>query len=471
MSKYRYQISAVLLVILAVTATSLAWAAPAGTVVQQVRFSQTPEKVRIVFDITAAPVYKAVFDEQANRLVVDIPATLAKTAPREMKLTDQCVGPVKLGEPEPGKVRAAISLKQAAEYKVFVLHGPERLVVDIFKVYDRKTQSEIAPGLKHTIWARSDGKRPMSAHILEVDLSKGLALKPVLSNGVVAGLETLSAMSLRENALAAVNASYFALNGEIIGLLKLGGEIISTSVIPRTAVGIMPGGQPVIDQVEYEGAVILPDERKVAINGVNRARGTDELILFTGYYGAATGSNDYGAEYLVGQDGTVMAVSPGSSQLEAGCYVLSAHGEAARALAELKPGDRIRLQQTLGPQWDKAVHALGAGPMLVKDGNVFLTTKIEEFGNDVAGGRAPRTALGLTRDGRVLLAVIDGRQFSSAGMSLLELALFMQELGAVNAMNLDGGGSSEIVIGDRVFNRPSDGRERRVGTALAVVRD
>ena len=107
--------------------------------------------------------------------------------------------------------------------------------------------------------------------------------------------------------------------------------------------------------------------------------------------------------------------------------------------------------------------------MLIKEGSIYLTTKTEEFGSDVAGGRAPRTALGLTKDGDLLLVVVDGRQSTSAGLTLLELALFMQELGAVDALNLDGGGSSEMVISDKVINNPSDGHERMVGDALAVM--
>jgi exopolysaccharide biosynthesis protein len=65
--------------------------------------------------------------------------------------------------------------------------------------------------------------------------------------------------------------------------------------------------------------------------------------------------------------------------------------------------------------------------------------------------------------------VLDGRQSNSIGLTLLELAKFMQELGSVDAMNLDGGGSSEMVIKGKVVNKPSDGRERRIGDALLVI--
>ena len=128
----------------------------------------------------------------------------------------------------------------------------------------------------------------------------------------------------------------------------------------------------------------------------------------------------------------------------------------------------MELKQSLGNLWDRADDVLGAGPMLVQGGQVYVTTKLEKFGNDVAGGRAPRTAIGRTKQGNVLLVVVDGRQQKSIGMTLTEIAILMQELGAEDAMNLDGGGSSEMVVGNEVMNRPSDGRERSVGAVLAV---
>nr|WP_285719375.1 phosphodiester glycosidase family protein [Pelosinus sp. IPA-1] len=76
--------------------------------------------------------------------------------------------------------------------------------------------------------------------------------------------------------------------------------------------------------------------------------------------------------------------------------------------------------------------------------------------------------MGQTKDGHILLVVVDGRQEHSIGMTLLELALLMQEFGAVDAMNLDGGGSSEMVIKGKIINKPSDGRERYVGDALII---
>lgn len=114
--------------------------------------------------------------------------------------------------------------------------------------------------------------------------------------------------------------------------------------------------------------------------------------------------------------------------------------------------------------------AVGGWPMLIKECTP-LTAK-ELPGSD-AFTRAPhpRTAVGLTKDGNTLYFVVaDGRRSGIPGMTLAELAAFMDtELGACSAINLDGGGSTAMWVGDKLVNRPSDGVERRVGDHLGVV--
>jgi exopolysaccharide biosynthesis protein len=115
------------------------------------------------------------------------------------------------------------------------------------------------------------------------------------------------------------------------------------------------------------------------------------------------------------------------------------------------------------------LHALSGGPRLVKDGKVCVTAAEEKFRNDVAVGRAPRTAIGITGNRELLLLAVDGRRPShSIGLTLPELAQWMIDLGATEAMNLDGGGSTTLVINGKV-EIPSTGTERRVSNALAVV--
>ncbi len=113
--------------------------------------------------------------------------------------------------------------------------------------------------------------------------------------------------------------------------------------------------------------------------------------------------------------------------------------------------------------------AIGVGPALIMDGKIRVTSDEEVFFGTTIPLVHPRTAAGYTADGRLILLVVDGRQQASRGVSLRELATLMDELGCVEALNLDGGGSSTIVVKGVRLNRPAGKAvEREVMSALAV---
>jgi len=133
-------------------------------------------------------------------------------------------------------------------------------------------------------------------------------------------------------------------------------------------------------------------------------------------------------------------------------------------LRSLTAGTSVQLATQLG--FPGTVDAIGGNPLLVVGGRV--QTDLAGPGSFYA--RNPRTAVGVTDTGTLLLVVVDGRQGAySAGMTMVELADLMQALGARDAINLDGGGSSTMVLNGLVVNRPSDGGERRVSSALVVL--
>jgi len=109
------------------------------------------------------------------------------------------------------------------------------------------------------------------------------------------------------------------------------------------------------------------------------------------------------------------------------------------------------------------LQAVGGGPTLLFNGKMQLAGWPRSM-----GGRAPRTAAGLTWDGKVLLMTVDGRSKASVGATIREEARYMAALGAREAINLDGGGSSTMVINRHVVNKPSDGYERSVSNGLMV---
>lgn len=113
--------------------------------------------------------------------------------------------------------------------------------------------------------------------------------------------------------------------------------------------------------------------------------------------------------------------------------------------------------------------AVAAGPALVMDGRVHVTTYEEVFFGTSIPQTHPRSAAGITRKGDLILMVVDGRQPASRGVTLKELAELMRERGAVEALNLDGGGSSTLVVNNVLMNRPTGSEfEREVMSALAI---
>ena len=437
--------------------------------IDKIRFHSDEEVFRLVFDMTAIPAYTVSISEMPLQMEIDLPDTVNRSGTGLLTFNDSFAEKLQFAELGPGRLKVYVPLRYPAMPRVSLLSSPPRLVVDLLKTYENRTEQVIAPGVTYREIVRGRQEGPVKAHVLEVDMKSGNTLRPVLSNDSVAGVETLSEMAERAQGIAMINGPYFMRNGEILGLLKIDKTIVSAPDMTRTSFGVMPDGKLMFDTASFSGYVELPDRTKVPIDGVNRSRGESELSLYNSYYAYWTLTHGEGMEYTVRGD-RVVEMQAANSLIPEGAVVLSATGRAAWNLSGLKPGSRLKIVQSVGAAWDNAVQAVGAGPCLVKDGQIYLTTMGEEFGSDVAGGRAPRTAIGVNKEGKALLVVVDGRRRTSTGFSLLELAQFMLDLGAVDAMNLDGGGSSEMIVGDQIVNQPSDGRERRIGAGIAVVR-
>ena len=133
-----------------------------------------------------------------------------------------------------------------------------------------------------------------------------------------------------------------------------------------------------------------------------------------------------------------------------------------------KPAPAPRAED--GRVWD-AMEAIGGAPILIKDGEIRISNEAEAIPLDMTTVRHPRTAIGWSGGRRLTFFVCDGRQpLWSMGQTLPELADTLRDLGCVEALNLDGGGSSTFVVDGRALNRPGDGRERNVSSIFAIVK-
>ena len=428
-----------------------------------VRFGTNDERERVVFDLTTLPVYEVHTENDGQRIVLFLAGARSQAAQPE--ISGSMVESVRVSAVPQG-VKVIIDLAAPASYEVKTLANPTRLFIDVQKEYEVVSEETPAPGLKLSTLKRLDARGRLTGWVLEADPARYRAV-PVLAKGAVPGRASVSAMSDMAGADAAINASYFAPNGEILGLLKLDGTIVGTTYFRRSAVGFAADGRAYFGPVDYSGTVTL-GKRSWPVGGVDAERGEDSLVIYNHYYGSTTRTNEYGQEYIV-RGGRVAAVNSSDSPIPKDGLVISVHGKAKDAFAQVKVGDAVRVAEAIGAPWESLPTVIGAGPMLVKDGIAHVTAAEEEFPPDIARGRAPRTAFGVTAEGHYLLAVVDGRQPHSIGCTLQEMAEFMLQFGAVQAINFDGGGSSALVVGGELENSPSDGQERAVGSALALL--
>ncbi|MDR2007047.1 MAG: phosphodiester glycosidase family protein [Acidaminococcales bacterium] len=451
------------------TAVLLLWpcAAQAALVVKDIRYSDSAEKTRVVLDINEN-VTLAEAAGFGNRIALEIGAGAAGEDVKDIILSGRLLRQVKLFKIKDGRLLLDIMLGEETAYSAFVLKEPWRLVVDIFKNYDIKNEETIAPGLVYTNIRRRAGERVLKMHYLTVDKSRW-RLRPAMANREALRRDSLKNIIYDNHAAAGVNASYFDRDGWVIGNLKINGEIVAGEERGRTALLIYQDESMEFALTDYYAQIVLPDKTILPVKGVNRARLADDLVVYESSFARRVKASQPGCDVIIDKDGKVLALDfTGDVVCEKDEVIISGHGAMADYLSALKPGDTVVFSQSMGDQADKAAHVLGAGPRLIDTGRIVSGGNPEDFPPDIMNGRAPRTAVGINGKGDAVLFVADGRSKESAGLTLWEAAEELLAFGVVDAMNLDGGGSSEMVIGSQVMNSPSDKQERKISVALAV---
>ena len=425
-------------------------------------------RIRVVLDMDSASKFRDRSTQDRVLLEID---TAAKSR-IQRKLDDTTVSDVVLEKIGKKSARLQVSLKKPAQHKVLVLKNPNRIVIDVYRIQIIKVSKDLGKGLQYTFWQDDMSGLPVRLYVLSLAPESAYYLKPFPGGVHANGRGRLSRATAAAGARAAVNACYFDTDGWVIGNCKWNDSFYGVESSPRSAFIVDREGKPSVQKdLAYQGTATLPGGRTLTILGMNRQRITDDLVLFNGNYGRGTRTNEHGREIRIRQGRAVEIATKGNIPLDNSSIVLSGHGVNADALARIKKGDRVAVNQTLGSRKaDEARLVVGAGPLLLENGQVNVRIREEAIAPDIAFGRAPRTGAGVTADGTVLLMVVDGRSQYSAGMTLKEFAQYLKRFGAVSAVNFDGGGSSEMVLDGRIMNRPSDGAERPVAIGLGVFR-
>lgn len=285
--------------------------------------------------------------------------------------------------------------------------------------------------------------------------------------------------------VAGINGDFYdTVTGVPLGMSIHEGKIKNSGQNYSNAIGFKNDGAAFVAPLRFDFNYTVNGSTTYAFNHVNKPKGSSNgIYYYNSQYASSTRTQEdctevvltaiNGTELSIGGtvEAQVSAVIPNTKNTPIGenQIVLSApnSGENAAVLAALAPSDLVSFTVTdQTGVWGEVKEAIGAYQVIAQDGFVTTTDQISQ----------PRTCLGIKPDGSIILFAVDGRRPGySMGMTLTEVANYLVEKGCVSAINLDGGGSTTMMIrlpGDSeasIVNKPSDGKERSVSNGLLLV--
>lgn len=316
---------------------------------------------------------------------------------------------------------------------------------------------------------------PLYICYLKLNLrSKNLKLIPELAGTHVQDKEKLSEMCKRKKAIAGINGGFFAPDGDPIGALMIDGVLISEPFPHRGCFGWNDHGEFVFGIVDWEGELRSNSGIVVPIDGLNRKPIGNEVILYTPFYGEKVDLKKGGVEVVVRNWEVSLVRESGEHYIPRDGFIIAGYGEKEGLLSRLRKGERIEIHAYLMPTekktiWRRITYLIQGGPTLIK--NYKIVNYDENFKESFLEKKHPRTIIGETRNGDLILMIVDGRNaYHSEGLTIHELKELLASMKIKNALNLDGGGSTCICFNNQLYNLPSDsGKERKISYGLLIL--
>ncbi|MGE5429674.1 MAG: phosphodiester glycosidase family protein [Syntrophomonadaceae bacterium] len=368
---------------------------------------------------------------------------------------------------------------------------------------DSAFTEEIAPGVTYSkIYNAQD---TLSINILKIDLRQGnYYLRAAKAHDRLTGREKTSHMAARfsdstHEVLAAVNADFFNMKtGEVENNMVIEGQFLKAVHVTdspfdpshkiHSQFAFTYGNKPLIEKFSFYGEVIMPDGNKNSITRINSSADSNSFTLYNFYQGNETpevkgdlSRAEIELTPVKAQSDTFICVASssvllgGKHAITKGKSILSAAGSFAPRLEKsLKYGDTLKVVVRLNPFHAAIRTVVGGWPQIVSNGMNIAdqTDSLEGTFPKFSRVKHPRTGIGFSSDSlTVYFITVDGRQESSSGATLKAFADLMISEGIYEGLNLDGGGSTTMVINGKVVNRPSDKEgERPVGNSLLLFR-
>lgn len=343
------------------------------------------------------------------------------------------------------------------------------------KEYFSKESTEIKPGITKHLIKTINKRGPVIIHVLEIDLSnKNISVKVGLpGKKEIKAKDTLTNIVKNEKAFAGINANYFDVKvGNPLGTLITDGTWLIGPVYDRVAIGFSGDNEVLVDQIMLNGnTTVYRGFRKkpVTMFNIDGLNIPPHLYKSVGLF-----TTNWDSEFVLSKDcqafivknGTLKKIQDETAVIPDDGYILV---DKNHSLGVLKRKDHLKINWQSSPDWSGITEAVSGGPYLVMDSKVFIDDKDQHIKFGTKDTYAPRSAVGVGKNNHLFLIAVDGRRNGySVGVTLIELAELLKKLDLKDAINLDGGGSTTLVLDGKIINKLSERHERKISNALLV---
>lgn len=361
--------------------------------------------------------------------------------------------------------------------QITTINNPNRLVIDLRPDSLKPKDINWAKGLRWRQQLITLGQDRFPIVWLEINpRTVGLAIKPILAtNNTVVGTAPLIQIAQKELAVAAINAGYFNRNNRLpLGAIRRDGQWLSSPILNRGAIAWNDAGQFYFGRLTLQESLTTSSNLRSPILFLNSGYVQSGIARYTPAWGGSYTSLTDNERVVIVQNNKITNQLVGNKAGETNFpipqngYLLVLRGTAIPLASQLPIGTDVQITTvTTPPEFNRYPHILGAGPLLVQNGQIMLDGKSEQFSNAFINQKASRSAICTTTNNQLVIAAVHNRA-GGTGPTLAEHAQLMKLLGCVNALNLDGGSSTSLYLGGQLLDRYPN-TAARVHNGLGII--
>ncbi|MCU0549476.1 MAG: phosphodiester glycosidase family protein [Leptolyngbya sp. Prado105] len=427
------------------------------TRIQQDQIESNTDRITLSFDRPIT--WQA--DPQSNELVLTLDAQADQNRIQAFKPSPAVrIRSLKI-EPNANRTTIRLGVPIGLRPRITTLSNPNRIVIEVGSNFLSDKDILWANGL---LWRqKSLTVRANQFPIVWLEVNPrqpGLSIRPILPNATtLVGTLPLLTTAQQSQASAAINGGYFNRNNQLpLGAIKVDNRFASGAILNRGAVGWDAAGNWRFDRLTLQETLALPGGQRYPITVLNSAYVQAGIARYTSDWGSTYTTltdNEILLPVQNGQAGTQQTVATAGTAipLPTTGYLLVFRSNRTAA-GFFAPSTPIQLESAFNPADLAALpNIIGGGPLLIRNAQIVLDGRLEQFSTAFIQETAARSAIGQTSDGRILIVTAQNNTVG-LGPSLSDMAEIMQQLGAVNALNLDGGSSTTLYLGGQILDRP-----------------